>query len=341
MIVNFVPPDQEKLCPMPQHSDSLFELHNVRKTHDQHGQGLKSVSLTVAKNERLAVVGETGSGKSTLLKCIAGLVQPDEGTILFRGQNIPGPADKLIPGHEDIAYLSQHFELPKFISVFEHLDDPFLISPEEADEIYRACRIEHLLDRNTAALSGGEKQRVALAKLLLRKPEVLLLDEPFSNLDFIHMKVIKEVLDSVEDDLGINIILVNHDPRDSLAWAEWIIVLRNGELVQKGDPKEMYYRPNSTYVAGLFGLFSLVDSHEWDIPISKHHHILDGRLFIRPENLKFGSFGSGRKGEVTSVLFQGFFDEISISMYSGEQIVGCSPTGKFRRGERIGVTVAL
>ncbi|HEY8968242.1 MAG TPA: ATP-binding cassette domain-containing protein, partial [Puia sp.] len=145
---------------------------------------LGDVRMVLSKGWRMAVAGETGSGKTSLLKTIAGLMPG--GRVFFEGQRVLGPLEKLIPGHPGIAYLSQQFELPQHLRIEQVLEYANELPEEEAQELFRVCQIDHLMKRKTHQLSGGERQRIALAKLLIAAPRLLLLDEPFSNLDMIH-----------------------------------------------------------------------------------------------------------------------------------------------------------
>jgi ABC-type sulfate/molybdate transport systems ATPase subunit len=220
---------------------------------------LEKISFTQPKGQRLAIIGETGSGKSNLLKMIAGLVAPPQGTIYFEGQRVPGPLERLIPGQPGIAYLSQHFELWHNYRVSEVLSYANDLDSEEAATLYRLCDIAHLLDRRTDQLSGGERQRIALARLLVRPPRLLLLDEPFSNLDMIHKRSLKQTIRDTAAHFGISSILVSHDPPDILSWADEVLILRDGQLIQQGPPLEVYTRPNDEYAAALLGDYTLTD----------------------------------------------------------------------------------
>lgn len=128
---------------------------------------LQNVGFRQRRFEKLAVAGETGSGKSTLLKIVAGLTQPGEGEVLFEGQKVRGPEEKLLPGHPGIAYLSQHFELRNSYRVEEELEYASKMPAEQSRHVYEVCRVAHLLKRWTNQLSGGERQRIALARLLV------------------------------------------------------------------------------------------------------------------------------------------------------------------------------
>jgi iron(III) transport system ATP-binding protein len=218
---------------------SLLSLTNISR----HGLGdfkLHGITFSQRKRQKLAIAGETGSGKSTLLKIIAGLEDYHSGKVLFNSEPVSGPADNLVPGHPGIEYLTQDFELPKFLRVEQVLEYANALRPEKAFELFEVCEISHLLPRKTDELSGGERQRIALTKLLISSPRLLLLDEPFSNLDMMHRITLKNVLKKICKQLDITCILVSHDPDDILAWADEIIVMREGVIVQKGTPKKIY-----------------------------------------------------------------------------------------------------
>lgn len=216
-----------------------------------------NISFSQSSGEKIAIAGETGSGKTSLMKMIAGTLQPDSGTIIFEGKKLRGPDWQLIPGHARVAYLSQHFELRNNYFVHEILSYASDLSDATAANLYRLCRIEGLMQRRTDQLSGGEKQRIALARLLSTRPRLLLLDEPFSNLDPIHRDQIRLVIDDILKATGITCIMVSHDAPAILPWADTIMVMRQGSIVQKGSPEAVYQRPANSYCAGLFGRYTL------------------------------------------------------------------------------------
>ena len=220
---------------------------------------LPAVSFTQRKGERVAIAGETGSGKSRLLKTIAGLYAAAEGGVVFEGVRVAGPQERLIPGQPGIAYLSQHFELWHNYYVEEVLTYANDLEPDEAAGLYRLCDIDHLLKRRTDQLSGGERQRIALARLLVHPPRLLLLDEPFSNLDMIHRRILRRVIGESATRFDITCMLVSHEPRDVLSWADRLLVLRGGRLIQQGAPYEVYSRPEDEYVAALLGDYTVAN----------------------------------------------------------------------------------
>ncbi|EMR01101.1 ABC transporter ATP-binding protein [Cesiribacter andamanensis] len=247
---------------------------------------LNSISFRLEAGQKLALAGQTGSGKSTLLKIIAGLVQPDAGSIHFKGERVKGPDEKLVAGHRSIAYLSQHFELPGSLRVEQVLQYANSLAASDAAALYALCGITPLLTRRTDQVSGGEKQRIALARLLVGKPELILLDEPFSNLDMAHKADLKEVIQSISERLGISVILVSHDPLDSLSWADQILVLQEGQLVQQASARQIYEQPKNAYVARLFGPCSLLSPPQQKglIPLLGQPPA-GKRLLLRPESL--------------------------------------------------------
>ena len=255
---------------------------------------------------------------------IAGLVQPqaDGGKVVFENRKVVGPDEKLVPGHPGIAYLSQHFELRNNYRVEEVLMRLNELTENEAGTLYEICQISHLLKRKTDQISGGEKQRIALARQLSSKPRLLLLDEPFSNLDMIHKNVLKSVIRDVGERLQITCMLISHDPLDTLSWAEEIFVMKEGEICQRGTPEQIYKQPKDEYVAGLFGKYSL-------LPMENGRH-----LFVRPEQFNIVKDpASTLHGKVADITFLGSTYEITVSLHentvtvntqSGDYVVGDS-----------------
>lgn len=272
---------------------------------------VKDISFTQQSLEKIAIAGETGSGKTTLLKMIAGLAQPDEGNIYFDNKRVLGPFEKLLPGHPAIAYLSQHYELRNNYRVEEELESKNLLTEEEAANIYSICKIQHLLKRKTNQLSGGERQRIVLARLLTTSPKLLLLDEPFSNLDAIHKNIIKSVLLDIGSKLGISCIIVSHDAADTLSWADRILVLKEGEIIQEGTPQKIYNEPVNEYCAGLFGEYNLLNKENAAAFFTNENH--QQPLMLRPEqfNIVPGN-ENGVKGVIQSVYFFGSYFSIDV-----------------------------
>lgn len=286
--------------------------------HRNGTPAVDDIGFTLAAKSRLAIAGETGSGKSSLLRMIAGLEQPDFGRVYFEGKRVKGPNEVLIPGCKGIGYLSQYFELRNHYRVRELLEMVNLLESDTAALIMQLCEVDLLLERWSHALSGGEKQRVALAAVLLQQPRLLLLDEPFSNADPIHKAHMKQVLARVEAEMHVTVVLVAHDPADVLPWATHLLLLREGKLEQQGSPLDLYHQPVNSYCAGLLGSYSLLQIEpllpwlplQQPLPAGK-------RLLLRPGNLQTGARPGGYPATVQSVLFYGDYYLLTVQM--GEQ----------------------
>ncbi|HET9502381.1 MAG TPA: ABC transporter ATP-binding protein [Hymenobacter sp.] len=272
------------------------------------------LSFAQRQGQRLALAGASGAGKSTLLQLVAGLAQPTTGEIRIGGARVRGPHEVLVPGHPGVAYLSQKSDLPHSLRVEQVLRYASRRPAAEAQALYELCRIAHLLGRRTDQLSGGEQQRVAMARLLLGAPRLLLLDEPFSNLDRAHKRTMQAIIEEVGTRLGITCLLVSHDATDVLPWADEILVLRRGELVQRGTPQALYYQPANEYVAALFGDYNLLRGPAAQrlapAPLAP-----GAALLLRPEQVHIGpSGGEGLPGTVRAVRFMGSYYEVEIEL---------------------------
>ncbi len=291
---------------------------------------LQNISLQQQPLQNLAIIGQSGSGKTTLLKTIAGLMQPKAGTIIFNNEVVKGPNWQLVGGQKGIAYLSQQYELHNNYRMEELLQYNQLLPQQEADEIYEICHVKHVLKRNSYQLSGGEKQRIALATLLLQKPQLLILDEPFSNLDLIHKKILKTIIENVCNKYEISCILSSHDPLDVLPWAQKIIVLFDGKKIQEGDAWQIYKKPVNTYVAGLLGSYNQLNNDQ-----KKYFNTtLD---FIRPEKLHIISpTHNNFKGTVTSCTFYGSYYEYIVT-YLGANMIIHQQENSFTIGDTVSI----
>ncbi len=317
----------------------LLKVSNITR-QIENTTAVNNVSFSQNKLQRIAIAGETGSGKSTLLKMIAGLVQPDNGTILFENKPIAGPDEKLVAGHPAIAYLSQHFELQKFLRVEQILDYANNLTDDEALTLFEVCKIDHLLKRKTDELSGGEKQRIAIARLLISTPRLLLLDEPFSNLDMAQRNTLKNVLDDICKGLKITCILVSHDPNDVLAWADLLLIMKDGKIVQKGSPETVYKMPANAYTAGLLGRFTEVDVQYTELFIPGRRNLKQKTLFLRPENLQLTKRDpKALKGKILGVTFGGNYYELDV-LAAGQEWLVQTANSKFKTGDTVYISLS-
>ena len=306
-------------------------INGISVLHDIHFQ--------YSSFQRLAVAGATGSGKTTLLKAISGLVQPGSGAAFFEGERVLGPDEQLLPGHPHISYLSQHFELRNNYTVADYLEMATKVEAAAADRIYGLCRIDHLLHRRTDQLSGGERQRTALARLLTTAPRLLVLDEPYSNLDSINKQHLKEVINDIVDE-GTPCLLVSHDPVDVLPWAEEILVLNEGKLIQQGPPQKLYSQPVDEYTAGLFGDYNVMSAAQAKNIFGANGIAKEQKLFVRPENVQLlrGEYGGQQRGIVTAVHFFGSYVETEVLVANFNLLVKTlQPT--YKKGDIVTATV--
>jgi ABC-type sugar transport system ATPase subunit len=313
---------------------TLLQVRNISKKIE--GKIIiDDISFEQQALQKIAIAGESGSGKTTLLKMITGHVQPTGGTILLNNESVIGPEEKLLPGHKHIAYLSQHYELLNHYRVEELIWFENKLDEAAAKKLFEICRINHLLQRKTNHLSGGEKQRIALCMLLVKQPIMLVMDEPFSNLDPMHTDTLKNVLDDITEGLKITCTLTSHDPHDTLSWADEILVIKDGKLLQHGTPHELYYKPMNEYVAGLFGKYNLLKPHIASLfgIASKGNDVM-----TRPEHFKILKTGSGVNGIIKKISFWGSFYEAEV-LINDERIIVRTSMKELKPDEKVFVSV--
>ncbi len=219
---------------------------------------LNDISFSLEKGKILSIIGESGCGKSTLLKLIYGLYDLDEGSVFWGENEILGPKFNLIPGMEFIKYLAQDFDLMPFITVAENVGK-YLSNfyPEEKkariNELLEIVEMSDYANVKAKFLSGGQMQRVAIARVLALEPEMLLLDEPFSHIDNFRKNTLRRKLFAYLKEKNITTLVATHDSMDVLSFADEVIVMKNGQIVESGQPNYIYNNPKDFYVASLFG----------------------------------------------------------------------------------------
>ena len=235
----------------------MLEIKNISFTYIE-SPVVKNISFTIDKGQNIAVIGESGCGKSTLLKLIYGLYDLDEGAILYNEKPILGPKHNLIPGEDYIKYLAQDFDLMPYTTVAENVGK-FLSNMNANAKQARVQELLEMVEMNEFAevkakfLSGGQQQRVALARVLAVEPEIILLDEPFSQIDTFRKNSLRRNLFRYLKDKGITCIIATHDSTDALSFSDETIVMKNGNVIAKGNSKTLYKNPADKYVASLFG----------------------------------------------------------------------------------------
>jgi multiple sugar transport system ATP-binding protein len=236
---------------------SQVELRQITK-HFPTVTALKDVSFSIQHGEFFVLLGPTGAGKTTTLRIIAGLERQDEGSVLLDGE----PIDARTPADRDVAFVFQQYSLYPTMSVYDNLAFP-LRSPlrnlpklqikSRVEDAAEKLRITHLLKRKTAQLSGGEMQRVAIGRAIVREPRLFLMDEPLSNLDAKLREALRVELKHLQKTQGSTTLFVTHDQIEALTMADRIAVLIEGEAIQQGTPEDIYDRPATTFVAQMVG----------------------------------------------------------------------------------------
>ena len=232
-----------------------LQLENISKQFGRV-EALKNLNLEVHDQEFMVLLGPTGAGKTTTLRCVAGLEKFKVGDVIMDGRSITN----ISPAERNVSFVFQNYALYPRKTVFENIAFPLQARRyDEAtikariDEVTTMLRINHLLDRLPAQLSGGEMQRVALSRALVRNPSIFLMDEPLTNLDFKLRAQMRGELKRIQQDLKATFFYVTNDQVEALSMGDRVAVLNQGELQQVGAPQEVYEKPNNLFVAGFIG----------------------------------------------------------------------------------------
>ncbi len=243
----------------------MLDIQNISFSYTE-SPVIKNISFSIEKGQNIAIIGESGCGKSTLLKLIYGLYDLDEGSIFYGDKPVLGPKFNLIPGMPYMKYLAQDFDLSPYETVAENvgkfLSNGFAnMKKLRVQELLEMVEMDQFAQVKTKYLSGGQQQRVALVRVLALEPEVILLDEPFSQIDAFRKNALRRNLFRYLKQKGITCIIATHDSTDALSFADQAIVMRNGEVLVKDDPAKIYEDPKIKYVASLFGEVNEIPTH--------------------------------------------------------------------------------
>src|ERR1700744_1724587 len=306
------------------------------------GSGLKSTDLSIQQGKITAIIGASGSGKSTLLSLLYGLQSPDSGEVRFKDERIWGPEEKLIPGHDAMRMVTQaEDDLNLFAKVGDNIsvllpNTNLQAKKDKTEKVLKQLNMLHLADKRVADLSGGEKQRVAIARALVTEPEVLLLDEPFNQVDTSFRDGLQDDIRQIVKDTGLTVVMVSHDPGEVLSMADMLLVLKDGEIIEAGNPKKIYNDPEYLYTAQLLARCNVLSTAEaalCGIKASKEYVMLYPE-WIEPRK----GFGS-KKWVVKQVLFKGFYEELLLE-YQGVMLrILNGQQGKYGEGSRVGLKI--
>jgi ABC-type Fe3+/spermidine/putrescine transport system ATPase subunit len=302
-------------------SEPLLTVAGIGKSFSST-RVLENISLEIANGEFLTILGESGSGKTTLLRIIAGFERADSGTLTMNGVQIDGlPANR-----RNVNTVFQHYALFPHLTVFENIAYGLRAKQVAASEIkprveaaLAQMRMSEMAARRPAQLSGGQQQRIALARALVNRPALLLLDEPLSALDASLRVHMQGELKALQRETGITFVFVTHDQEEAITLSDRIAVLRNGRLEQIDTPPELYHHPRTAYVAAFIGKANL----------------LPNGMAVRPENVQVMAPGSRPvadgaqcwSGAVKRIVFAGASDLIEVDCSDGIILNARVPSG--------------
>lgn len=292
----------------------LLAMHDIDKHYDNN-QVLDKVNLQIREGEFFTFLGPSGCGKTTLLRIIAGFVQPEQGQVFFNGKDITN----MEPENRNIGMVFQNYALFPFMTVFENVayglrmqKEKKQVIAEKVGDALKLVNLEGYEKRSVSELSGGEQQRVALARSLVMQPKLLLLDEPLSNLDARLRDRMRMELKAIQSQLGITTIFVTHDQTEALSMSDRIAVFERGQCIQVGTPYEIYHEPVNAFVADFIG-----DTNLFKATIQgKKAEISDSLSFNIDENTE-GEYISIRPQDIRMTRLKGSDTERDADSFEG------------------------
>ncbi len=330
----------------------ILEVRSLVKRFSPQGPAVvDNLSFEVEKGEILALLGPSGCGKTTILRLIAGLARPDAGQVYLKGEVIAGSDKHVPPERRGIGLVFQDYALFPHLTVEKNITFGIKsTSSTERGEIRR--RVTHLLglsgyeNRHPHQLSGGQQQRVALARTLATSPDVILLDEPFSNLDALLRQTTRQEIREVLKKTGTTAILVTHDQEEALSIADRVAVIWNGQIEQVGTPEQVYFQPRTLFVAQFLGRTNLMlsfargtvaDTPIGEIALNRH---AEGNvlLSLRPEHLALKPDPEGAaSATVLEREFKGHDITYKVRVTGSEYLVHMPSPATFRPGDHVGI----
>ncbi|WP_439129200.1 ABC transporter ATP-binding protein [Polaribacter sp.] len=288
----------------------MLKVKNISFSYTKNKPVLQNFTFSVKQGEHLCIMGESGCGKSTLLKAIYGLLDLQKGSLFWKDEPVLGPEFNLVPGFGKFKYVAQDFNLMPYISVSENIKKHLSrFYPEESEkrtqELLEVIEMTAFKNTKVKNLSGGQKQRVAIARALAKEPQLLLLDEPFGQIDNFKKNGLRRRLFAYLKEKNIASIVATHDKNDALSFADKLLVIKQNSILVHNTPKDIYNNPKEKYVAALFD-----DVNE--ISINKK------TVLLYPHQIKL-SENSGEKAIVLNSYFKGFYWLIEAN-FDGQKI---------------------
>lgn len=306
-------------------------------------EAVRGISLDIHDGEFVVLLGPTGAGKTTTLRLVAGLEKADSGNVLIGGERV----NDLPPSARDTAFVFQQYSLYPHLTVYENLAFP-LRSPtrkmgkdaidRRVREVAAMVRIAHKLENRATRLSGGEMQRVAIGRALVREPSVFLMDEPLSSLDAKLRADLRLELKRIQNDLGATMLYVTHDQIEAMTMADRIGILHEGELVQVGSPREIYERPANLHVAARLGQPQINLVEPGLIP----HDMPSGTsvIGVRTEHMEIRTAADGdANAEIDWIEHLGDQKHLHLRCQGKKLVSLADPASPFKAGDRVALAL--
>ena len=303
----------------------LLEINQLFFSYSPDKELFRNLNLKIERGRIIALAGESGCGKSTLLNLIYGLLDWEKGEIIFDAKPVYGPKKNIVPGESEMKLVAQNYDLMPYATVADNVGK-FISNinlqdkKQKVQQLLKVVGLEEYADIHPKYLSGGQQQRVAIARALSVMPKLLLLDEPFSNLDYSRKIELRERLFNYVKEKEISLIISTHEIQEVMPWLDQIIVLQEGRLIQNESPRDIYSNPYNAYVAKLFGEVNIFsDEEKAYFGLSKN--------FWYPNEIKIAS--SGKEARILESRFAGnhYWNKVLVSgkeltIYSETQLSG-------------------
>lgn len=329
----------------------VIELKNISKSFGDNVI-LENFDFKVKKDEFLTILGPSGCGKTTILRLIGGFEEPDEGQILFNGEDITNKEAY----ERQINTVFQKYALFPHMNVFDNIAFGLKIKKmdkkvikEKVSEVLKLVNLSGFENREIESLSGGQQQRIAIARALVNEPDVLLLDEPLGALDLKLRQAMQIELKRIQKSVGITFIYVTHDQEEALSMSDTVVVLNNGEIQQMDSPINIYNEPKNAFVADFIGESNIIKGRmledfkvrflDYDFPcVDKGFSANeDVEVVVRPEDVILVDENYQIEGTVTSLVFKGVHYEMTVDIDGYSMLV--QSTEKREVGEKTGIVI--